>query len=165
MGGVMHRVVKLSVVAVSLAGLAAVTLPALAANPMQDLPGRWSGWGTISLASGNREQVKCVATYFVAGGGAGLQQNLRCASPSYKIDASTNLKVSGSKITGTWEEKSYAATGAVSGTLSDSGFNMAIRGDAFSASMQISTSSCKQSVNITPQGLDVTRVSINLSKC
>jgi len=135
------------------------------ASVLQDIAGRWSGWGTINLAGGNREQVKCVATYFVEDGGKGLKQNLRCASSSYKIDASSQLVLNGAQVSGTWNETTYSKSGAVTGHMNGSGFNLAIKGDAFSAAMNIAGSNCKQSVSIKPQGLDVTSVAITLSKC
>ena len=135
------------------------------ASLMQDIAGRWTGWGTINLAGGSREQVKCVATYFVEDGGKGLKQNLRCASSSYKIDATSQLALNGSSVSGTWSELTYAKTGAVSGQVTGGGFNLSIKGDAFTAAMNIASSNCKQSVNIRPQGLDVTSVAISLSKC
>jgi hypothetical protein len=135
------------------------------ATPVNDLPGRWSGWGSVTMANGNSEQVKCVATYFVNGGGSLLQQNLRCASMSYKIDATANLKVNNGQVSGEWQEKTYAATGEVAGQITDDGFNLSIQGEHFSAAMSVKTSSCKQSISITPRGFDISRISMGLGKC
>jgi hypothetical protein len=41
---------------------------------------------------------------------------------------------------------------------------LSIQGANFSAAMNVTLSSCKQSLSITPQGLDVARVSISLAK-
>jgi hypothetical protein len=145
---------------------AATGLPALAeASPVGDLPGRWSGWGAVTLANGSSEQVKCVATYFVNGGGASVQQNLRCASTSYKIDATANLIVSNGQVTGAWEEKTWSAIGSVAGRMTGNGFNLSIQGDTFSAAMALTTSNCKQSISIMPRGFDVSKISIGLGKC
>jgi hypothetical protein len=40
--------------------------------------------------------------------GHNLTQNLRCASPSYKIDTKASLAVRGGQVTGNWEERQYA---------------------------------------------------------
>ena len=142
----------------------AVALPALAA-PVNDLAGRWSGWGSITMASGASEQVKCVATYFVENGGADLRQNLRCASISYKIDATAKLSNANGQLTGEWEEKTYAAVGAIAGHFNNNGFSVSIKGANFTAAMAVTTTSCKQSISITPTGFEIAKINIGLDKC
>jgi hypothetical protein len=158
---------RLSMFAAALsAGVALIALGAAGqAAPINDLVGRWSGWGSITMNSGATEQVKCVATYFVEGGGAQLKQNLRCASSSYKIDATAKLNHANGQLTGEWEEKTYAAIGAVAGRFTGNGFNVSITGPAFSAAMAVTTTSCKQSISITPTGFDISRINIGLDKC
>jgi hypothetical protein len=156
---------KLYAIAVAGAIAAAAAVAPVGAAPINDLVGRWSGWGSITMASGATEQVKCVATYFVDGGGAQMKQNLRCASTSYKIDATAKLNHSNGQLTGEWEEKTYAAIGAVAGRFTGNGFNVSITGPTFSAAMAVTTTSCKQSISITPTGFDISRISIGLDKC
>lgn len=146
-------------------GLATPVLAASAHAPLEHLSGRWSGWGAITLASGQSEQVKCIATYFINGGGARLEQNLRCASANYNIDAKAELEVISDQVKGHWEERHNAASGSVTGRMTGSGFNLSIRGDTFTAAMAVSTSSCKQSINIAPEGTHVRRIAIGLGKC
>ena len=153
---------------VSLCAAAAILLTGImptAAAPINDLVGRWSGWGSIVMASGGSEQVKCIATYFVEGDGAQVRQNLRCASQSYKIDATTKLDHADGQLRGEWEEKTYAALGSVAGRFTDNGFNVSIKGSSFSAAMAVTTTSCKQSISITPTGFEIARISIGLGKC
>jgi hypothetical protein len=146
---------------------AAMWLPGFAgeAAQVQDLAGRWSGWGSITMANGSSEQVKCVATYFIEGGGAQLRQNLRCASTSYKIDATARLNHANGQLTGEWEEKTYAAVGSVAGRFHGSGFNVSIQGPSFTAAMAVTTTNCKQSISITPTGFEISRINIGLDKC
>lgn len=148
-------------------GVATTLVLALAsqAAPINDLPGRWSGWGSVTMSNGTSEQVKCVATYFVDGGGAQVRQNLRCASTSYKIDATAKLNNADGQLTGEWEEKTYAAIGSVAGRFTGNGFNVSIQGPAFSAAMAVTTTGCKQSISITPTGFDISRINIGLDKC
>lgn len=134
------------------------------ADPLGELPGRWSGTGSIKLANGTAETVKCVATYFISGG-VNITQNLRCASPSYKIDTKASLAVRGGQVTGQWEERQYAQTGAVSGRMTSHGFNLLISGPQFTAALQLTSTACKQSLSITPKGFDISRISIGLAKC
>ena len=134
-----------------------------AAGSLSNLPGRWTGKGMMHLQSGDKERVKCVATYFVRGGE--VKQNLRCASASYRIDARTVLNVSGSRITGSWIERSFSSNGSISGRLTDDGFRLRIVGDAFTAGMTVAGSSCRQTLTITPSGTSIKNISIGLAKC
>jgi hypothetical protein len=111
------------------------------ADPLGELPGRWSGNGSIRMTNGTTETVKCVATYFVSGG-VNITQNLRCASPSYKIDTKASLAVRSGQVTGQWEERQYAQTGAVSGRMTSSGFNLQISGAQFTAALQLTSTAC-----------------------
>jgi hypothetical protein len=136
--------------------------PALA-DPLRDLTGYWSGNGSIALSNGKTERVKCSVLY-KADGGTQIRQTMRCASPDYSINSLAELRVKGGQVSGTWEEKTYSAKGDVTGRFGGDSFALSIKGAAFSAVMNVTLSSCKQSLNITPEGLEVTRVSINLAK-
>jgi hypothetical protein len=155
-----------------LARLTAVALPAVLcswtalgpalADPIGDLSGYWSGTGSIALSNGKTERVKCNVLYRTEGGQ--IRQTMRCAGADYAINALADLRLKGGQVSGTWEEKTYAAKGAVSGRFGGESFALSIQGANFSAAMNVTLSSCKQSLNITPQGLEVTRVSISLAK-
>lgn len=135
------------------------------ASPIDNLPGRWSGWGSIKLSNGNTEQVKCVATYFVKNAGASLRQNLRCASASYKIDAVADMTVTGNRVVGDWTEQTHSNSGTINGSITGDNFALAISGPNFTADLALTTSACKLSINLTPQNIDVTRIAIGLRKC
>jgi hypothetical protein len=155
-----------------LARLTAVTLPAVLgswiavgpalADPIGELSGYWSGTGSIALSNGKSERVKCNVIYKTEAGQ--IRQTMRCASPDYAINALADLHVRGGQVSGTWEERTYSAKGAVTGRFGGESFALSIQGANFSAAMNVTLSNCKQSLNITPQGLDVTRVSISLAK-
>lgn len=144
---------------------AAVTAGSITAGAttVSDLPGRWTGWGSVTLTSGQSEQLKCVATYFVEG--PAVRQNLRCASQSYKIDAVANLSVANGRVTGQWEERTWSVGGSVTGRATDRGFDLAINGPNFGAAMLVGGTSCKQSINIMPKGFEIQRIALNLGKC
>lgn len=135
------------------------------ANPVQHLPGRWSGPGNIVMTNGETERMRCVATYFVDGGGGAVKQNLRCAGQGYKIDAVTNLQVANGRVSGGWEERTWDTKGSIKGDVKDDGFTLTIDGPGFSAAMAVKTTNCSQSINITPRGNAVARISMNLGKC
>ncbi len=135
------------------------------ADVVADIEGRWSGWGSIVMAGGASEQVRCVVHYAAGDGGGTLRQSLKCASASTRVDAEAELKLSGGEISGTWSEHTHKAEGSVRGRASDAGLNLTIEGDRFSAAMAVTTAGCKQSITIAPTGIDVARVSIALTKC
>jgi hypothetical protein len=144
---------------------ATVVAPPVSASPLTDLSGRWSGQGSIKMSNGNSERLKCVATYFVANEESSLQQNLRCASMNYKIDSTASLQVDSGRVSGEWHEKIYVVDGSVAGRITDNGFNLAIQGENFSAAMSVTMSTCKQSLSITPRGVDISEISMTLGKC
>lgn len=152
-----------------MAGLAALAAVAagggvpVQAGSFQDLSGYWAGRGSVTLASGTSEQLKCVVTYRVAG--PRLTQSLRCASSSYSINALAELQVQGQQVVGTWEERTYAASGSVSGRLTDTGMTVSIEGAAFTAAMSITATACQQTIVIVPRGLDASTIEIGLAKC
>jgi hypothetical protein len=150
-----------------LAACGVMLVPALApgaiAGPVEDLPGYWTGLGSITMSGGNTEQLKCVVTYKVTG--PSLKQNMRCASAAYTINGIADLDVRGDQVTGKWEEQTYAATGEVTGRIVDGGFTLTIKGVAFTAGMTVSGTNGKQQIAITPTGLEVAKISIGLGKC
>jgi hypothetical protein len=143
----------------------ALLVTGVAANPVSNLPGRWSGPGNIMMSNGSSEQMRCVATYFVEGNGSSVKQNLRCASQGYKIDAVTSLSVAGNQVSGAWEERTWATTGSIKGNMLGDGFNLTIDGPGFTAAMAVKTTNCNQSISITPRDNTVSRISMTLGKC
>jgi hypothetical protein len=134
------------------------------ADPIENLTGYWSGNGSIALSNGKTERVKCQVFYKTDGGAGQIRQTMRCASADYNINSLAELRVKGSQVSGTWEEKTYAVKGDVTGRYGSDGFALSIQGANFTAAMNVTLSSCKQSLNVTPQGLEVQRVSITLAK-
>jgi hypothetical protein len=135
------------------------------ADPIADLSGFWSGSGSVTLTSGNTERVKCQVFYKASEGNTQIRQTMRCASTDYAINSLAELRVKGSQVTGSWEEKTYSAKGEVTGRFNGESFALTIQGANFSAAMNVTLSNCKQSISISPKGLEVTKVSIGLAKC
>ena len=151
----------------SLAGLAAMACLAVATPGqaqqagLSGLAGNWSGGGQIMLSDGSKERVTCRAYYSPRDGGMGLA--LRCASQSYKIELRSALRVNGGRVTGTWEERSYNAGGAISGSSASGALHLSFSG-SMSGSMNVSYGASSQRVSITTGGGGLSSVSLNLSK-
>ncbi|MDX2289663.1 MAG: hypothetical protein NW217_12680 [Hyphomicrobiaceae bacterium] len=163
--GAAHVLRTLAKAALIFAVLPFAVVTTALAGTVDEMAGRWSGWGSVQMENGQTEQVKCVATYFVERSGAGVRQNLRCASSSYAINARADYQVKGSDVTGNWEELTHSAKGQIKGSLKEGDFKLAIAGDTFTAVLQMTSAPCQQSINISPQNLGVRRISIGLKKC
>ena len=132
-------------------------------NPFNQLMGYWSGGGTVTPQKGHAEKVSCRVTYIVAG--SAVTQNMRCAGTDYKFNTSSKLTYSGGKISGSWSETTYDASGSVSGTATGNTIHARISGDKFSGRMSISVSGKGHTINIVQfdQGSGAYRPVANVS--
>lgn len=133
-------------------------------QPFAGMSGVWSGKGTISLEGGAREAIRCRATYAVRNDGNALQQTLRCASDSYKIELTSNLVASGNKLSGTWSEATRNVSGDVEGTTSGGRFQVVVRAGTFSADLALTTRGNSQSVVIRSEGGEFKGANITLTR-
>jgi len=81
-----------------------MTAQAHAQSPLAGLSGSWSGSGSIQLANGKRERMRCRAYYTARDGGNNLGMAIRCAAPGYKIELRSRLRYSSGRVSGSWNE-------------------------------------------------------------
>src|SRR5882724_7730993 len=120
--------------------------------PFAGLAGVWSGNGSIALANGGSERIKCRATYAVGDNGNGLQQTLRCASDSYRFELSSNVRNTDGIITGIWSEATRNVSGNLQGRAGKGLFQVMVTSPAFTASVDLTTRGNSQMVKITSPG-------------
>src|SRR5262245_30860927 len=120
-------------------------------SPFAQLAGGWSGAGTIDLANGKHEPIKCRASYDVLETQNKLQLNIHCASQSYNFDLRASASYSGNAITGNWSEATRNAAGTLSGKVEGAGFQVVAKSQAFGATLNLVTQGNKQSVTIRSQ--------------
>jgi hypothetical protein len=149
--------------------LAALCLPgsvaqAAVSSPFVAMAGSWSGGGVLNTADGGQERLRCRAAYDVAGSGAALRLNLRCASDSYNFDLAGDVQYRGGTIYGSWSEATQNASGSISGRASGDRIEAAARGQNFSADLSLTTRGGRQIVSIRPLGTNVTAVSLALDR-
>jgi len=149
--------------------LASLCLPGSAAlaapvSPFTAMAGTWSGGGVLSTTDGQQEQLRCRASYDVAGTGEQLRLNLRCASASYNFDLASEVEYRGGTIRGSWTEASRNASGTLSGRAAGDHVEAAARGDSFSANLSLTTRGGRQTVSIQPEGTNITSVSLALNR-
>ena len=103
--------------------------------------------------------------YAVNATGKAVQQILRCASDSYRVEIISNVISEGGSLSGSWAEATRGVSGNVSGRASDAEIVANLASAGFTARLDVRTQGDKQSVTIRPQGgTDVTAVSIALRK-
>ena len=133
-----------------------------AANASLDvLAGSWRGDGTMSFESGKTESISCNGYYKGAGN---FSVVIRCKGTSSDFELRSKLESNGDKVSGSWEERTYNATGDASGTVSAGKLNVQFSG-SLTGSLEMSFSSSSQSVSISVgtkgAGIKGLRVSLN----
>lgn len=147
------------------ASVALASIPAVAAEgPFSNFAGTWTGSGSVSVKDGTKERLRCKATYAVSADGTGLEQNLTCASDSYKFNVVSNIVARGGMISGSWSETSRGANGQITGRIDPKQITATVEGVGFTAGIGIAARGGKQSVEIKPTGTDITNVSVTMSK-
>jgi hypothetical protein len=132
-----------------------------AASAFDVLRGSWGGSGQITLNDGRRERLKCKAYY--TGGGSQLGMAILCQSESSNVEIRSKLSQSGSRITGTWEERTFNAAGSASGQATGDRISLQISGGV-TGTMLVSYSNSRQSVAISTQGIALKSVKIDLTR-
>ena len=128
------------------------------------LDGNWSGTGTILVADGGSEKIRCRATYTVSPDSTGLQQNLRCASDSYKFELTTDIHSQGSHVGGYWSESTRNINGSLDGSGTNGEFNVLVSANGFSAELNLKLSGGKQTIVMNSKNTDLRGLNISLSK-
>ena len=115
-------------------------------NPFDQLKGDWTGGGMVTPSRGDPEKVDCKVTYTVAGNT--VTQTLLCTGADNRYDAKTKFKYKGGKISGSWLETTFDASGNVSGSAIGHLVHARISGDKFSGRMSINVSDAGHTINI-----------------
>jgi hypothetical protein len=134
------------------------------AHPFAKFLGNWRGAGQVVGANGSSERISCRASYSALQDGDALSQTLVCASDSYRIDIRSHVVAVGQQVQGRWEETTRQATGDLVGHIANGAFEGNVTGPGFVATMSLRAVGRRQFVNIQPQGGDIAKVEINLSR-
>ena len=133
-------------------------------GPFEGLAGIWKGTGVITMKDGGHERIRCHGTYSVQSGGNNLQQQLRCASDSYKFETNTDITHSGGQLLGNWSENTRHVAGRVSGRATRGSIHARAEGDTFTALLSVTTNGDRQTVSIQSPGSALTEVMISLTR-
>lgn len=156
----------LGVVLVTIGGpLPAAAQPAQAASkPFDAMAGAWSGTGVITLGSGDKERIRCRAAYEVDGGGDHVQQDLRCASDSFKFEMLNELYHDKGIVTGRWDEKTRHTGGTINGRVTAGRIEALAETGGFAAFFTMITRGDQQSVKIESKSPDISDVTITMRR-
>lgn len=126
------------------------------ASPFAKLAGQWAGSGTIELANGTHEAIKCRASYDVLEEKNNLQLSIRCASDSYNFDMHASATLAANAVSGSWNEMSRNVAGKISGTAGGDHIDVVADSSAFTASLALTTRGDRQSVVIKSKEANTT---------
>ncbi len=130
----------------------------------EGLVGSWAGAGTVSLANGSKERIRCQAAYALGKDANNLRSALRCASDSYKFELNSDVNSRAGALTGAWREATRGLTGGMSGTFNGKDVRARIESPGFSADLMLETNGNSQTVTLRSQGTELTGVAITLSR-
>lgn len=153
--------------AMALGLLLAYGLPPVGAQTrelLSAMSGFWSGPGRIEFDAAQSEALRCKAYYTTKEQSDQLSMAIHCASASYKIELRAQLTAQGNRLSGSWEERSFNASGTATGHIDDKTVSLVVDGGGFSATMLVVHDSARQSVSITTQGIGFKKVDVSLNR-
>ena len=135
-----------------------------AARPFDNMSGTWNGNGLVTLAGGDKERIRCRVTYAVSESGNRVEQDLRCASDSYKFELMCDITYANGYITGRWSEKAQRQSGTISGSAGVGLIEALAETSGFSAFFTMVTRGDQQSVKIRSESQLISDVTITLRR-
>ncbi len=143
----LHRQKASFATALVLASVLAVGSATATSTQFEVLKGSWVGGGALNFKDGRTEKLDCNAYYTSSADGNALTTALRCAGPSGKFELRSHLSYASGKVNGSWEERTYNASGDASGTLNPGNLRLNFRGGV-AGSMTVAFSAASQTVSI-----------------
>lgn len=146
---------------VCIASFAGLTRPGVAGD-VDELKGSWSGRGRIAFNDGKSENIHCTAYY--SGGKNELRMAIQCRSEKSPIHIRSRLRISGTRATGEWEERTYNASGSASGRISGDHMSLKVAGGGFEGTMSVSFGARSHSVSIATKGISMRTANVSFSR-
>ncbi len=155
------RLAQLGALTLISAATVGLSTNSAAANPGLDvLAGSWRGDGTMSFEDGKTESISCNGYYKGTGDYSIV---IRCKGTSSDFELRSKLKSDGDKVSGSWEERTYHATGDATGTAGAGKLNVEFSGSLIgSLEMSYSTSSQSVLVSVGTKGAGIKGVRVSL---
>ena len=157
------RATAITAAACVLLGASASAQAANDSRLFEKLAGSWSGTGTVAVAGGADERVRCQADYSPSSPSQ-LRLAFRLASDAYNLQVSSDVVRQGDQITGTWTESTTGVSGDLSGTAGADRIEATAEGAGFSAHLSIALRGKSQDVQLTSQGTTASTASVTLKR-
>jgi len=127
-----------------------VSLPSAAisaeATSLDVLTGSWRGSGAMLFEDGTSDNLTCNGYYRP---GPNMSVVIRCKGAETNFELRSKLlKSEGEKVSGTWEERTYNASGDATGTASPGKLSVQF-GGSLAGKLDMSFTSSSQSVSVT----------------
>jgi hypothetical protein len=135
-----------------------------AVKPFEGMAGVWSGTGTVTLGTGDKERIRCRVNYELSDSGDRVKQDMRCASDSYKFELDTDITYANGYITGRWNERTRRTSGPISGRATPGQIEALAETSGFAAFITMTTRGDRQAVKIESKSPDISEVSISLRR-
>lgn len=157
-----RRQIRLGFAAFLAAAVPLQGAPAAEVSAVQTLAGSWGGSGRIYYTDGSSESIRCTAYY--TGGSGALKMAIQCKSERNSIHVRSQLRISGSRASGEWEERTFNVSGSASGQVGGSSMSLNLGGGGFSGTMSVSFGSQAHTVTITTQGIAMNRATMSFNR-
>lgn len=128
------------------------------------LLGWWKGQGRLGFQEGQTENVTCRATYKLGDVPTKLEQNIRCATSSGKVEIVSHVTNNGGELSGTWTERIYNLVGDLSGAITERGYRVSVTGSDVGAEMEIIVRDGMQVIEIKFSGNTLRGLTLVLKK-
>jgi hypothetical protein len=156
-GGTRGSALKALLIAAVLLG----SVPAASASAVTEvLGGEWSGSGTIRLANGKSERIRCRGK--ADAGDAMVHQYFSCASTGGSFSFSTSLKFAGNQVSGDWRGPDLS--GSLSGRATTGSISLRLVSDTGTGNLRATLSRCAQSLTVTGWSEAMRSLSVRLKK-
>jgi hypothetical protein len=133
-------------------------------RPFEAMAGTWTGTGSVTLGSGDKERIRCRVTYVVSNAAKRVEQELRCASDSYKFELNSDINYANGHVTGRWSERTQRTSGTISGRARAGSIEALAETSGFAAFFTMTTRGDQQTVQIESKSSEVTEVNITLRR-
>jgi 3D (Asp-Asp-Asp) domain-containing protein len=148
----------------------ALSLPVAAAaqaqkpGPFAALAGNWTGTGTIAMANGSKERIRCRSAYEVDASGTKVDLQLRCASDSYRFELQGSVVYQNGEILGNWKETTRGVAGNVTGSIKGNQIDVRAAGQTFTALLSLVTRADQQTISIRSPGSEMSEALITQNR-
>lgn len=155
-----------STIAAALIALTSLSLSgpvsAQSSAAFSQLEGSWRGAGRVAYRNGSKQRISCRG-YYTRKGSTTMGLAIRCAAQDNKIELRASVNGQGRRLSGTWEERTFNATGNIAGSAKPGQLRMSISGN-ISGSMRISYSGTSQNVAISTSTTELKSIAIKMRR-